>query len=157
MLRFAFVLATALSVAACSGGGGSLAPALTARMDQPGAQLDRGQALMLINSLRATRGAAPLTLDASLNQKAQAIAEQYASSGQTPQKPGDVAGMRVSAGYANFAETFSGWRSTEADASALVNPGHRIAGIGVAYNGNSTYGTHWVVLFDTGTSVASAQ
>ena len=48
-------LATALAVSACSMGGGStaglaLAPGLSARMDQPGAVLDKAQAIGIINA-----------------------------------------------------------------------------------------------------------
>ena len=56
--------------------------------------------------------------------------------------------MRISAGYANFAETFSGWRATSADASALIDPNVTSAGLGVSYAPNSAYGTHWVLLLD---------
>lgn len=138
----------ALSIAACSGGG--LAPGLTARMDAPGAQLDRAEAINIINQFRASKGVAPLILQASLNQSAGELATQYAQTGSSPQRPPSADAMRLSAGYANFAETFSGWRGTTADASALIDPNFKNAGISVAYNDNSAYGVHWVLLLDDG-------
>lgn len=136
---------TALALTACAPQG--LAPGLVARMDAPGARLDRAEALNIVNQYRATRGARPLRIDENLNTQAQTLAAQYASSGSAPKKPEGTGSMRVSAGYPTFAETFSGWRSTETDAAALLDPASTIAGIGVAYAGSSTYGTHWVILF----------
>jgi uncharacterized protein YkwD len=54
--------------------------------------------------------------------------------------------MRVSAGYANFAETFSGWRNSPADAAAIADASATKAGLGVAYDANSTYGVYWVLV-----------
>jgi uncharacterized protein YkwD len=134
---------------ACSpGGGGALSTGLTARMDQPGAQLDRAEALGIINHYRAVSGAPPLRADAGLDSEAQQLAAAYAQSGTAPRRPGEIAVMRVSAGYANFADTFSGWRNSPADAAALAQVGTSRAGIAVAYNDNSTYGVHWVLLID---------
>ena len=55
--------------------------------------------------------------------------------------------MKLSAGYATFAETFSGWRNSPADAVALKATAGK-AGIAMAYNGSSTYGVHWVLVLD---------
>ena len=148
-MRSIIAIAIVLGLAACSAPSG-LAPGLTARMDAPGAQLDRAEALNIVNQFRATRNAPALIADADLNTQAQTLAAQYASSGNRPAKPDSVAAMRISAGYATFAETFSGWRSTEADARALLDAEHKRAGIGVAYSANSTYGVHWVMLFGGG-------
>ena len=77
-------LAAGLSLAACSMGGGgasssiALAPGLSARMDQPGASLDRAQAIGIINAYRATQGIPALTPDAGLDGTAQVLANQYA-------------------------------------------------------------------------------
>jgi uncharacterized protein YkwD len=141
-----------LTLAACAGFGGAggaptaLPVGLSAPMDQPGAQLDAAQALGIVNAYRASVGAAPLTLDANLNATAQALASQYASSGTAPAAPADAAAMRLSAGYSTFAETFSGWRNSPADAAVLATPGATRAGVAVAYNANSAYGVHWVLL-----------
>jgi uncharacterized protein YkwD len=145
----------ALSLAACTGAG-TLAPGLTARMDAPGATLDRASALNIVNQFRATRGAHALVADAALDARAQALATEYATTGTAPRNSGEAAAIRVSAGYADFAETFSGWRNSEADARALIDPAHTRAGIGVAYTPNSAYGVHWVMLFGTGLAVAAA-
>lgn len=136
------------AIGACSPGGAALSTGLTARMDQPGAQLDRAEALGIINHYRTVSGAPPLRADAGLDSEAQQLATAYAQSGTAPRRPGEIALMRVSAGYANFADTFSGWRNSPADAAALAQAGTSRAGIAVAYNDNSTYGVHWVLLID---------
>jgi uncharacterized protein YkwD len=143
------VIAALLSaIGACSPSGGTLSTGLTARMDQPGAQLDRAEALGIINHYRAVSGVPPLRADAGLDSAAQQLAAGYAQSGAAPQRPEGIAVMRVSAGYANFADTFSGWRNSPADAAALAQAGTSRAGIAVAYNDSSTYGVHWVLLID---------
>ena len=141
-----------LAIAGCSmmggGGGGSgsaLPSGLTARMDQPGATLDRVQALSLVNAYRATRGVQPLSPDTGLDGTAQALANQYAQTGNAPGTPAGMTVMKLSAGYANFADTFSGWRNSPADAAGLVSQGSK-AGIAVAYNAASSYGIYWVLV-----------
>lgn len=150
LIPTAFALVAALAVAGCSMMGGasspaSLSPGLNARMDQPGAVLDTKQAIDLINSYRATRGAAPLTADAGLNGTAQALVNQYAQTGTAPTKPQGLAQMKLSAGYSTVAETFSGWRNSAADATALAAPASK-AGFATAYNPNSAYGVYWVLV-----------
>jgi uncharacterized protein YkwD len=133
---------------ACSmmaGGGGALAPGLTARMDQPGATLDRAQVLGMVNQFRAASGAAPVTDDPSLDAAAQALVAQYVDTGSPPRQPAGTV-MRTSAGYPTFAETFSGWRATPADASALADRSARRAGIATRYSAASGYGVYWVLL-----------
>ena len=117
-------------------------------MDAPGASLDRGTALGIVNHYRATAGAAALLGDSTLDASAEALAAGYARSGQPPRLPAGTLAMRVSAGYANFAETFSGWRNSPADAAVLAEKQARRAGFGVAYDANSTYGVYWVMLLD---------
>ena len=142
-----------ITLAACSmGGGGSataiaLAPGLSARMDQPGASLDRAQAVSIINAYRATNGLPALTPDAALDGTAQALANQYAQTGAPPPAPQGLTVMKLSAGYATFAETFSGWRNSPADAAGLKATATR-AGVAVAYNASSNYGVHWVLVLD---------
>ena len=143
-----------MAVAGCTttmaptGGGGGLSPGLVAAMDRPGAQLNRAEALGLINAYRASRNVPALTADASLDIAAQALAERYASASNRPSLPVGVIAMPLSAGYANFAETFSGWRNSPGDARVLAMPSARRAGLGVAYNAGSAYGVHWVLLLD---------
>lgn len=147
-------ISAGLFVSACSmvGGGGSgggiaLAPGLSARMDQPGATLDRAQAIDIINAYRATNGLPALVHDAGLDGTAQALADQYARTNTPPKTPQDLVGMKLSAGYATFAETFSGWRNNPADAAGLRANATR-AGVAMAYNGSSAYGIHWVLVLD---------
>lgn len=146
-------LLAGMALAACSmGGGGSsaaiaLAPGLAARMDQPGASLDRAQAIAMINAYRATNGLPALTPDPALDGTAQALATQYAQTGTPPRAPQDLTVMKLSAGYATFAETFSGWRNSPADAVALKATATK-AGVAAAYNATSTYGVHWVLVLD---------
>jgi uncharacterized protein YkwD len=140
-----------IAIAGCSmmGGGAStptsLSAGLTARMDQPGARLDRAQAINLVNAYRSTRGMQPLTSDAGLDGTAQALANQYAQTGTTPATPQGMSVMKLSAGYATFADTFSGWRNSAADAAGLAAQGNK-AGLGVAYNAASSYGVYWVLV-----------
>lgn len=143
-------IVSTLALAGCSSFGGAAAPAglssgLTARMDQPGATLDRQQAIALINSYRATRGVAPLTPDAGLDGAAQALANQYAQTGNAPTKPQALAQMKLSAGYATFAETFSGWRNSPADAAGLTAAATK-GGVAMAFNPSSSYGIYWVLV-----------
>ena len=144
-------LVAAVTLAACSMGGSSapiaLSPGLSARMDQPGASLDRAQAIAMINAYRATNGLPALTPDAALDGTAQTLANQYAQTGTPPRAPQELTVMKLSAGYATFAETFSGWRNSPADAVALKATATK-AGIAVAFNAASTYGVHWVLVLD---------
>lgn len=117
-------------------------------MDQPGATLNRGEALEILNAYRATTGARALAADSGLDSTAQALASSYAQSGTPPSLPVGMVGMRVSAGYANFAETFSGWRNSPPDAAAIADPTATRAGLGVVYDANSGYGVYWVLLLD---------
>lgn len=148
----ALSLAAALALAGCSSFGGAaptsataLAPALSARMDQPNAVLDSQQAIGLINAYRATNNLPPLVADAGLNGTAQALASQYAQTNVAPTKPQALAQMKLSAGYATFAETFSGWRNNPADAVGLLTPASK-AGVAVAFNPTSSYGIYWVLV-----------
>lgn len=140
----------ATALAACSMGGGpaspaGLNPALSARMDQPGARLDPQQAVALINAYRTSNGVAPLAPDAGLNGTAQALADQYARTGTAPAKPQALTQMKLSAGYSTFAETFSGWRNNPADAAGLLARAGK-AGVAVANNPASAYGVYWVLV-----------
>lgn len=157
MIRIALALAVVIPLAACSSGGGGLAPGLAQRMDAPGAQLDRREVLNIVNQFRHSHGIAPLMADTALDSEAQSLAQRYAATGTAPQTPQTASAMRVSAGYPNFAETFSGWRNSPRDADALLDAQNTRAGIGVAADPNSTYGVHWVMLFAGPSTTASAQ
>lgn len=148
-------LLAATAVAACSmggmGGGSTaaiaLSPGLSARMDQPGASLNRTEAIGIINAYRATNGLPALTSDAALDGTAQALANQYAQTGTPPKTPQGITVMKLSAGYATFAETFSGWRNNPADAAGLKATASK-AGVAVMFNATSSYGVHWVLVLD---------
>jgi uncharacterized protein YkwD len=147
--RLAVVLMTGALLAGCSfgfGGGGSLPAGLVAPMDRPGAVLDKREAVNILNSYRATTGAPALNGDAALDSLAQTLATQYAGSGNPPALPPNTRAIRISAGYSNFAETFSGWRNSPADAAVLADAAAHRSGIGVAYNPSSSYGVYWVLL-----------
>lgn len=150
ILPLAAMLA-AMTIAACSMGGASapaaLSPGLSARMDQPGASLDQAQAIAIINAYRATNGLPALAPDAALDGTAQALANQYAQTGTPPAAPQGLTVMKLSAGYATFAETFSGWRNSPADAAGLRATASK-AGVAMAYSPASSYGVHWVLVLD---------
>lgn len=145
LLTLTLALTLGLTLTACSAPTG-LAPGLTARMDAPGAALDEVTAFNLVNQYRATRGAPPLIPDQGLTQTARTLAAQFASTGTAPEKPAGVGARLASAGYATFAETFSGWRGAERDAGTLADPAQTHAGIAVSYGASSSYGVHWILL-----------
>ncbi|MEO5805866.1 CAP domain-containing protein [Devosia sp.] len=147
LLALAAVASIGLALAACSSAGPTipLSTGLSARMDQPNASLDRVQAIAMINAYRATQGIAQLAPDTGLDGTAQALVNQYASTGIPPKTPQGLAGMKLSAGYASFAETFSGWRNSPADAAGLTQPAAK-AGIATAFNPNSNFGVYWVLV-----------
>jgi hypothetical protein len=148
--RLALACGLLAALAGCVGfgdsGGGGLAPGLTASMATPGANLDRPSALGLLNQYRGTVGAPALTDDPSLDAQAQSLAAAYARSGKAPAMPAGLLGMRASAGYANFAETFSGWRNSPADAAVLGTAGARRAGLAAVYDPSSAYGVYWMLI-----------
>jgi uncharacterized protein YkwD len=149
MLRLLVAILGFAMLAACSTGGGApLSQGLSQRMDAPGASLNRAEALGIVNSYRGTVGAGSLRADAGLDATAQALAQQYASSGTSPRTPAGSVTIAVSAGYPNFAETFSGWRNSPADAAILSNRSATRAGVAAVYDANSAYGVYWVLLLD---------
>jgi uncharacterized protein YkwD len=144
LARFAIVAALVV-LAACSAGG-RLSSGLTDRMDSGTAQLNKADAIGIINSYRSTVGVAPLTEDPSLSALADTAARNYAKTGRQATKPEGTSEIRYSAGYPTFAETFSGWRNS--DQKSLVMSGSSVtrAGIAVVYEENSPYGVYWVVI-----------
>ena len=142
--RLALIAALTLGLAACTSTG--LPGGLTQRMDAPGAQLNRTDAVNIVNQFRQTSGTAPLVESGDLDAIAQNLAAQYGKTGIAPNRPQGVVEIRLAAGTATFAETFSGWRNSAADAKALSNPAATQVGIGVLYSENTPYGTYWVIL-----------
>jgi uncharacterized protein YkwD len=146
---FRLTLAGGLAVvlAACSmGGGAPLSEGLTAPMNRPGAQLNRVEALFLLNDYRRQNGATDVRGDTVLDSTAQTLAQNYAKTGGQPLLPPGATVMRLSAGYSTFAEVFSGWRAVPADASALATQGVGRAGLGVVYEPASVNGVYWVLV-----------
>jgi len=141
------VLAMALvgALAACSSGGG-LPAGLSQRMDAKGAVLDRAQALAMVNQYRTSNGVPALAEDQALDASADALALSYSRSGTQQPKPAGAIEVRYSAGYFNFAETFSGWRNSPADSAALTLARATKAGIAARYDANSPYGVYWVLV-----------
>lgn len=139
-------LAALLAVAGCSAGGGALSPGLTARMDQGGAQLNRAEALGIINHYRTTVGVGALVEDPALTAQAASLATHYARTGRQSPKPDGTVEVRYSAGYATFAETFSGWRNSGQSSVVMSGADVSRAGIAVVYEENSPYGVYWVVV-----------
>jgi uncharacterized protein YkwD len=150
LARIALTAVFAGALAACSmgGGGAPLSPGLSAPMNQPGAKLNRVEALFLLNDFRRAQGAADVRGDTVLDNTAQTLAAAYAKTGAQPVLPPGAVVMRLSAGYTTFAEVFSGWRNVPADAAAIADFTARRAGLGVAYDPNSTHGVYWVLVLD---------
>jgi len=147
--RVAVAAVLAAVLGACSvGGGKTLSPGLTTPMNQPGAQLNRVEALFLLNDFRRNQGAVDVRGDTLLDSTAQSLATNYAKTGAQPILPPGAVAMRLSAGYTTFAEVFSGWRNVPTDASALADPTAKRAGLGVSYDPNSTHGVYWVLVLD---------
>jgi uncharacterized protein YkwD len=144
LLRLVLAVTLGLLIASCSAGG--LAPGLTARLDHPGASINRADALAIINHYRASSGLGPLVADPALDAAAQDAAQQYAQSGQQPPKPAGTVDVRYSAGYVTFAEVFSGWRGSPADAKALTAATATRSGIGGFYSDNSPFGAYWALV-----------
>jgi len=132
---------------ACSfGAGAPLSEGLTTPMNRPGAQLNRVEALFLLNDYRRQNGASDVRGDTVLDSTAQTMAQNYAKTGAQPLLPPGTTVMRLSAGYATFAEVFSGWRAVPADAAAISAVSVGRAGLGVVYDPTSTNGVYWVLV-----------
>ncbi len=144
-MRFIIIIILLSLLGACTAKT-PLSPGLVARMDENNAKLNMQEAIAIINDFRAVNNVLPLIIDKNLTKQAQKLAMQYAKSGKNPQKPKNVNYMGTSAGYVNFAQTFSGWRNNKIVAQALLDGQSSRAGIGVYYEPNSENGTYWVLL-----------
>lgn len=144
LARFAIAAILAVALAGCSST--RLADGLTQRMDSSTAQLNTADAIGIINHYRSTQGVGALMEDPSLSAQAKMMAANYAKTGRQASKPEGTSEIRYSAGYSTFAETFSGWRNSAADAAALVDKGATKAGVASVYDANSPYGVYWVLI-----------
>lgn len=151
ILKAGFIGLMALSLTACVAATTPLPAALTASMAKPNATLNQAQALGLINQYRLANGLAALRLDPELSALALKAATKYAkdanNNGATALVASNTqASALFSAGYSNFADTFSGWRGSPRDAKTLAQTNARRAGLAVIYAPNTSFGTHWVLL-----------
>jgi uncharacterized protein YkwD len=144
LTRAALAVLLTMGLAACSGGG--LPDGLSQSMDKPGAQLNRQDAFNIINQYRQSVGASLIADDPSLDAAAQQAVNDYAKTGRQTPKPAGTIQIRYSAGYATFAETFSGWRNSPQDAPALTDKNATRGGIAVTYEANSPYGVYWAMI-----------
>jgi uncharacterized protein YkwD len=144
LARFAVAAILALTASACSST--RLSDGLTQRMDSSTAQLNSAEAIGIINHYRTTVGVAPLMEDPALSAQAKTIAASYAKTGRQATKPEGTSEIRYSAGYATFADTFSGWRNSGQESLVMSGSSVTRAGIAVVYEENSPYGVYWVVI-----------
>jgi len=151
MYKILVALFLVMPLAGCMTATSPLPIGLTASMARPGAQLDKQQAIGLINQYRAANGLSALVLSSNLNSTANEAAARYAKDGNNNGAAALIAertngAALFSAGYTNFAETFSGWRNASRDAKTLLQPNAKTAGLAVIYNANSNFGAHWVFI-----------
>ncbi|MCZ4273943.1 CAP domain-containing protein [Maritalea porphyrae] len=151
MHKILAIVALLLPLAGCVSATTPLPAGLTASMAHPGAQLDQQEAIGLINQYRVANRLSPLTLTPELNGVATQAAARYAKDGNNNGAAALIAertngATLFSAGYTNFAETFSGWRNSSRDAKTLLRADANNAGLAVNYNANSSYGAHWVLI-----------
>ena len=130
LARLAIAAILTIALAGCSST--RLSDGLTQRMDSGTAQLNKGEAIGIINHYRSTVGAGPLIEDPALSAQAA--------------KPEGTSEIRYSAGYATFADTFSGWRNSGQESLVMAGKSVTRAGIAVVYEENSPYGFYWVVI-----------
>ena len=144
LARFAFAAILTVALAGCSST--RLSDGLTQRMDSSTAQLNTADAIGIINHYRATVGVGALVEDPALSAQAKTMAANYAKTGRQASKPEGTSEVRYSAGYSTFAETFSGWRSSQQQSLVMSSNNVTRAGIAVVYEENSPYGVYWVVI-----------
>lgn len=144
LARFAVAAILTVTIAGCSST--RLSDGLTERMDTGTAELNTSEAIGIINHYRSTVGVGALVEDPALSAQAKIMAANYAKTGRQASKPEGTSEIRYSAGYATFAETFSGWRSSEQKSLVMSGTAVTRAGIAVVYEENSPYGVYWVVI-----------
>lgn len=149
--KAAIIGASIFGLAACTAATTSLPQGLTASMATRGATLNLQEAMGLLNQYRAANNLPLFVADPALTQLAERAAAKYAADGNTNGALSLVAGegqasALFSAGYENFADTFSGWRGAAKDVKTLSQANATKAGLAVKYDANSNFGTHWVLL-----------
>lgn len=134
-------------------------PAFYRNLAVTGAKLDAGSARDMISLYRANKGLAPLALDPTLQQAAQAQADAMARAGKVSHGPGSLqvrlarfgakpgrAVENVSAGYYTMAEAFSGWRDSRPHNANMLNPDVKRMGIATAYAPDAKYKVFWALI-----------
>ncbi|MBQ2802820.1 MAG: hypothetical protein IJF07_02860, partial [Lachnospiraceae bacterium] len=121
------------------------------------------EVLTLVNELRAEVGVAPLTLDTSLCQAANARVAEMSQAGELSHTRPDgsscftifndyginysTAGENIAAGQSTPQEVVSSWRNSEGHYSNMINASFTKLGIGFTNLGNGDYSTYWSQLF----------
>ena len=124
------------------------------------------QMLVSINSIRAEKSLAPLTMCRPLAKSAQGYAKTMASQnffdhtgkdGSTPgsriqkagydwmnPKEGSSIAENIAAGQNSVPEVMKGWRKSKSHYKNMVTPGFTHVGFGMAINEKSKYKKYWV-------------
>jgi len=131
----------------------------------------------VVNSFRASRGLARLSLSDTLTFAAKWMATDMAiydyfshtsRDGRAPIQrmtdagypgPQTYTGENMAAGFASASEVLNGWLNSPAHYAVLTNPNYRAIGVGRAYSDGSSYHTYWVMdvggIVDAATAVPS--
>ena len=117
----------------------------------------------VVNSFRASRGLARLSLSDTLTFAAKWMATDMAiydyfshtsRDGRAPIQrmsdagypgPQTYTGENMAAGYASASEVLNGWLNSPAHYAVLTNPNYRAIGVGRAYSDGSSFHTYWVM------------
>ena len=138
-------------LAACSTGGGGtpLSQGLSQRMDQPGASLNRAEALGIVNSYRGTVGAGALRADAESRchgaGPGPAVRIERHLAQDAGRRGDDRRQRRLSQLRRDLLRLAQQHRPTPR--SSPSRSATR-AGVAAVYDANSTYGVYWVLLLD---------
>jgi uncharacterized protein YkwD len=118
----------------------------------------------LTNQERAKRGLAPLTIDAALNNSAQAHSQDMADhdyfshTGQNGSTAGQritaggfaplwAYGENIAAGQPSADEVMQAWMNSAEHRDNILSPDYTHIGVGFAYNANTTYHWYWTQHF----------
>jgi uncharacterized protein YkwD len=124
------------------------------------AVVDAAAAGDMIGAYRRNNGLGPLTIDAALQEAAEAEAKAMAAADRPSSADAfkarlATAGFKapaanLSAGYHTVAEAFSGWRESPQHNRVLLDPQATRIGIATAYRPNSKYKVYWVLAVAAG-------
>jgi uncharacterized protein YkwD len=152
------ILAAAALIACLLVAGPGALPSAAASLDAQESDL-----VSVVNSFRASRGLARLSLSDTLTFAAKWMATDMAiynyfshtsRDGRAPIQrmtdagypgPQTYTGENMAAGYASASEVLNGWINSPAHYAVLTNPNYRAIGVGRAYSDGSSYHTYWVM------------